>query len=227
MNTAIIVAAGSGTRFAGDQPKQFVDLCGKPVIVHTLERFDACSDVDSIVVVVPPDLLDEFLGELSKRTFSKPIAVAAGGQTRNESVMRGLQHSDPETDIVAVHDGVRPLVDPEEISLTIRRAQEEGAACLVAPVTDTIKSIDGNHISGTLDRRDLRRALTPQAFRYSILKDALEKADDRDSATDECYLVEKSGVRIATVPGSTRNIKITHAEDLLFAEAVLRKSGSA
>ena len=212
--TAIIVAAGSGSRFKSDTPKQFLEINGMPVIVHTIERFQAAPSVDSIVLVLASDQ------KLDTSAFSKVTNVVAGGTTRAESVRNGLNAVG--SDFVAVHDGARPLVTVDEIERTIAKANETGAACLVAPVTDTIKSIRGGDIADTLDREKLRRALTPQAFRTDILRKAFENIDFNDSVTDECYLVEKLGHPIAIVEGSSRNIKITHPEDLLLAEALLK-----
>jgi 2-C-methyl-D-erythritol 4-phosphate cytidylyltransferase len=149
------------------------------------------------------------------------IKFVAGGATRAESVYNGLIAVDPATEIVAVHDGARPLVTSEEIARTVERARETGAACLTAPVTDTIKEVDDGWIKGTVDRRTLRRAMTPQAFKYAILMEAFRGRDLRDDITDECYLVEQLGHKIASVAGGTRNIKITHAEDLVLAAAFL------
>ena len=126
-------------------------------------------------------------------------------------------------DIVAVHDGARPFVTPDEIDRTVAKAIETGAACLVGRVTDTIKTISGDEISGTLDRDKLRRALTPQVFKKEVLQRAFELGDLSEAVTDECYLVEKLGHPIAFVEGSSRNIKITHPDDLAFA-ALLAKS---
>jgi 2-C-methyl-D-erythritol 4-phosphate cytidylyltransferase len=125
-------------------------------------------------------------------------------------------------DIVAVHDGARPFVTEDEIDRTVAKAVETGAACLVAPVTDTIKTIRGDEISGTLDREKLRRALTPQVFRKEVLQQAFELGDLSEAVTDECYLVEKLGHPIAFVEGSTRNIKITNPEDLIMAATIAR-----
>ncbi len=222
MNTAIIVAAGSGTRFRSDKPKQYIDLLGKPVIVHTLERFEACPAIDSIVAVIAEDHAELFDQIRSDNNFSMLRQVVFGGHTRAESVLNGLSAVDERTEIVAVHDGARPLVTPEEIGRTVESAIENGAACLVGPVTDTIKKIDGDHIEATIDRRDLRRALTPQAFRRELLERAFENAPMDDAVSDECYLVERLGERIATVTGSSRNVKITHEEDLIFVEALMR-----
>jgi 2-C-methyl-D-erythritol 4-phosphate cytidylyltransferase len=221
MNTAVIVAAGRGTRFGSETPKQFLEICGKPVILHTIERFEACPEISAIVLVLAQDGLDRLNGLSAGRVAKKPLTIVTGGRTRSESVYSGLLAVPNGTEIVAVHDGARPLVEVEDISRTIRRAVEDGAACLVAPVTDTIKRIEGDHIIGTLDRRDLRKALTPQAFRFELLMRAFADHEISESATDECYLVEKLGHRIVTVPCSSHNFKITHPEDLILAEAIL------
>lgn len=215
--TAIIVAAGSGSRFGSDIPKQFLELIGKPVIVHTLERFQAAPSVDSIILV----LAEEHVADFNKEVVAKLDAVIAGGSSRSSSVFNGLNTISDDTEIVAVHDGARPLVTVDEIERTIAKAKATGAACLVAPVTDTIKSIRSDEIAGTLDRDKMRRALTPQVFAVDVLRRAFELADATDNATDECYLVEKLGHPIAIVEGSSRNIKITHSEDLLLANALL------
>jgi 2-C-methyl-D-erythritol 4-phosphate cytidylyltransferase len=216
--TAIIVAAGSGSRFKSDTPKQFLELNGKPVIEHTVEQFAAAPSVDAIVLVLSADKLNDFRG----RAIGKIVDIIVGGATRAESVANGLAAIPGETEIVAVHDGARPLVSVDEIERTIEAAQRTGAACLVAAVTDTIKSIRGDEIASTLDRARLRRALTPQVFRVDLLRIAFENVELDESITDECYLVERLGHPITTVEGSPRNIKITHAEDLAVAAALLR-----
>ena len=223
MNTAIIVAAGSGKRLASDTPKQFIVLAGKPVIIHTLERFEACAEIDQIVLVLPAENLADLRASVERFGISKLVSVVPGGASRAESVKCGLDAVDPATDVVAVHDGARPLVTPDEISRTVAAARNIGAACLAAAVTDTIKVVSGDMITSTVDRTKLRRALTPQAFRYDILRRALSENMLDDSVTDECSLVEKLGIEIAAVAGSPRNIKITHREDLVLAEAFLNE----
>ena len=215
--TAIIVAAGTGSRFGSEVPKQFLEIAGKPLVVHAIERFAAAPSVDTIVVVVT----SENITRLGGLDVAKPVRVVTGAATRAASVSNGLAAVDDTTDIVAVHDGARPFVSVDEIERTIAKARETGAACLVATVTDTIKSVSGDEISGTLDRDRLRRALTPQAFRIEVLRRAFELGDVGDGVTDECYLVEKLGHPIAIVEGSPRNIKITHPDDLILAEALL------
>ena len=219
MNIAIIVAAGSGTRFGAEKPKQFLEIHGKSVIIHTLERFENCRAIDEIVLILPIDEIENFQPNIEKYNLKKLVKITTGGKYRAESVLNGLNAIDAEqTEIVAVHDGARPLVSIEEITETIEKARETGAACLAAAVTDTIKEIYDGKIVGTIDRANLRRALTPQAFRFDILKKAFAPENYEAAATDECFLVEKLGYKIAIVEGNARNIKITRAEDLRIAE---------
>jgi 2-C-methyl-D-erythritol 4-phosphate cytidylyltransferase len=222
MNTAIIVAAGSGTRFKSTTPKQFVEINGKPLLIHTLERFEAARSVDSVIVVLPEDRIDEFEAIIQRFQPTKIFAVVSGGATRAESVRNGLDAIALDEGVVAVHDGARPLVTPDEIDATIEKAEVTGAACLVAPVTDTIKTINGKEIANTLERDKLRRALTPQAFHVELLRKAFEQAELNEAVTDECYLVEKLGHPISIVEGSARNIKITQADDLITASEFLK-----
>jgi len=224
MNVAIIVAAGQGSRMGGDCPKQFMELAGVPVIIHTLNAFEQCDEIDEVVVVLPPGESANFLSLASKHRVRKVTKVVGGGSTRADSVKRGLDTIRSATaEIIAVHDGVRPLVDADEISKVVNAAREHGAALLAGPVTDTIKQVDGEKIVGTLERSSLRRALTPQCFQYQILKRAFEQVDVTDpSLTDESVLVERQGVIVMIVEGSSRNIKITTREDLALAEAMIR-----
>jgi 2-C-methyl-D-erythritol 4-phosphate cytidylyltransferase len=223
MNIAIIAAAGAGTRMASDRPKQFLLLAGTPVIFHTLKVFEQCDSIDEVIVVLPAEESAGFLSLAGKFGVRKLVRVVPGGVTRADSVKRGLMTIRAATaEIVAVHDGVRPFVTVEEIDATVAAAKSDEAAILVAPVTDTIKQVDGRGIVKTLDRGALRRALTPQCFRYDLLREAYQHADVNDpSLTDESALVEQLGKRVSIVEGSARNIKITTAEDLVIAEAIL------
>ncbi len=224
MNTAIIVAAGSGRRFGGEKPKQFLEVGGKPLLIHTLEKFENCLLINEIILVIASDQLINYRNIAAKYHLRKVAKIVFGGKTRAESVFNGFRVIESSTaEIVAVHDGARPFVTNEEIIGTIEKAIETGAACLVAPVTDTIKLVDDGKIVGTVERAKLRRALTPQAFHFEILRDALGGADLSESATDECYLVEKLGYKISTVEGSAKNIKITTREDFAVAENFLRE----
>ncbi|HYV09722.1 MAG TPA: 2-C-methyl-D-erythritol 4-phosphate cytidylyltransferase [Pyrinomonadaceae bacterium] len=228
MNIAIIAAAGSGTRMASDRPKQFLQLAGTPVIIHTLKVFEQCESINEVILVLPAAESAGFLSLAGRHGLRKMARVVPGGVTRADSVKRGLMAIRAATaEIVAVHDGVRPFVTAEEIDAVVTAAQTDGAAILVAPVTDTIKQVSDRRIVQTLDRGELRRALTPQCFRYELLRDAYQATDVTDpSVTDESVLVEKLGIPVSIVEGSSRNIKITTAEDLAIAEAILRCYGS-
>jgi 2-C-methyl-D-erythritol 4-phosphate cytidylyltransferase len=228
MNIAIIAAAGAGTRMASDRPKQFLQLAGTPVIIHTLKVFEQCESISEVIVVLPAAESAGFLALAGKFGLRKVARVVPGGVTRADSVKRGLMAIRAATaEIVAVHDGVRPFVTAEEIDAVVAAAQADGAGILVAPVTDTIKQVGNGRVVQTLDRGGLRRALTPQCFRYDVLRQAYEAADVTDpSVTDESVLVEKLGIPVSVVEGSARNIKITTAQDLAIAEAILKCYGS-
>lgn len=223
MNAAIIVAAGSGTRFGAGQPKQFREILGKPLLIHTLEKFESCAAIDRIVLILSAFEIKNFRKTLDQYSIEKLFKIVAGGATRAESVLNGLRAIDGEKiEIVAVHDGARPLVSGEEIEKTVEKAAETGAACLVAKVTDTIKEIADGKIVKTIDRSILRRALTPQCFRYEILRRAFDENEIGENVTDECFLVEKCGYEIAFVEGSPANIKVTLPEDFILAESLLK-----
>jgi len=222
MNTAIIVAAGSGKRFESTTPKQFLELLGKPVIFHTLERFDRCDAIDELVVVLADRWLDHIREDSKQYALKKPLKFVVGGETRSQSVQNGFRAASQGTEFIAVHDAARPLITEAEIVRTIEGAKETGAACLTSPVTDTIKEVKGKRINRTIDRLSLRQAVTPQVFRYDILRDALFGSDLGEAVTDDCFLVEKIGGEIAYIEGSSRNIKITVPDDLIIAEALLK-----
>ena len=210
---------------ASHRPKQFLQLAGSPIIFHTLKPFELCESIQEVIVVLPAEESATFLALAGKKGLRKLARVVPGGATRADSVKRGLAAIRPATaEIVAVHDGVRPFVTVEEIDNTIAAAQRDGAAILATPVTDTIKLVEGDAVVKTLERRDLRQALTPQCFRYELLRQAYEQADVNDpSLTDESALVERLGHKVTIVAGSARNIKITTPRDLLMAETFLKE----
>ncbi|HEU4596959.1 MAG TPA: 2-C-methyl-D-erythritol 4-phosphate cytidylyltransferase [Pyrinomonadaceae bacterium] len=226
MNIAIIAAAGQGTRAGGGRAKQFREISGTPIIIHTLRRFEQCSSIGEILVVVPAGEQAELLALAARHGLRKLSRVVAGGATRTESVWRGLQTVRAATaGIVAVHDGVRPFVTPEEIDRTVEEAARSGAAVLAAPVVDTIKEVEAGRVKGTPERGRLWRALTPQCFRYELLRRAYERAlAEGSQATDDSALVERLGAEISIVEGDARNVKITTAEDIAFAEMMLKGS---
>lgn len=217
MNTAIIVAAGSGQRFGGNIPKQFLDLGGRPLISRTIERFQQCNVIDKIVLVVASEFLDRAEITSMRSEFTKLDCIVAGGESRAMSVLNGLNAVDPATAIVVVHDGARPLVPIADIANVVNAASEYGAACLVADVTDTIKTVTDGIIIGTVDRAKLRAALTPQAFQFAILREAFDDGGDLKHATDESSLVEATRHEVVAVSGDPINIKVTRPVDLEFA----------
>ena len=226
MNVAIIAAAGQGTRLAGKRPKQFLELAGTPILIHTLKAFERCDAIHEIILVLAEEETKGFRSLAKEHELRKISAVVSGGRTRAESVLRGLQAVNAEAvEIVAVHDGARPFVTPDEISRTIDGAKIEGAAILVSAPVDTLKEVKAGTVARTLDRTTIRNALTPQCFDYKLLLRAYEQVDINDpELTDESALVERLGAKIAIVEGSPRNIKITRPEDLAIGEALLRQA---
>ncbi|MFN2492386.1 MAG: 2-C-methyl-D-erythritol 4-phosphate cytidylyltransferase [Pyrinomonadaceae bacterium] len=223
MNVAIIAAAGQGTRLAGKRPKQFLELAGVPILFHTLKAFEQCGVIQEIIVVIPAQDSAGFLSAANKYALRKLTKIVPGGSTRAESVLRGLEAVREATaDVVAVHDGVRPFVTPDEIIRTVEAAGREGAAILVSTPVNTMKEVRDGAVVRTLKHSDVRNALTPQCFHYKLLRRAYRDVDISDpQLTDESSLVERIGVKIAIVEGSSRNIKITQPEDLAIAEAIL------
>ncbi|MCA1591387.1 MAG: 2-C-methyl-D-erythritol 4-phosphate cytidylyltransferase [Acidobacteria bacterium] len=226
MNVAIIAAAGQGTRLGGGRAKQFREISGTPIIIHTLMRFEQCATIKEVIVVVPAECAAEVATLTGKYGLRKVARVVRGGSTRTESIWRGLQAVRAATaGVVAVHDGVRPFVTPEEIDRTVREAEATGAAILAAPVVDTIKEVEGGHVARTLERARLWHAQTPQCFRYELLRRAYELAlAEQLEATDDSALVERLGATVSVVKGDARNIKITAPRDIALAEVIVQSS---
>lgn len=225
MNVAVIVAAGSGTRFGGDVPKIFLALKGVPVLVRTIQKFEDCAMIDSIVVVVSDSFIDETKRIISEYGLKKVTAVVGGRGSRSGSVRSGIDAISPSSELrfVAIHDGARPLVSVADIEATIRGASATGAAVLTVPVTDTVKEVRDGKVVRTVDRNSLRRAVTPQVFNHEILITAMGAGPSDDSVTDESVLAEMAGFEVAVVEGSPSNIKITHPSDMIVAEALIEK----
>jgi 2-C-methyl-D-erythritol 4-phosphate cytidylyltransferase len=225
MNVAIVVAGGRGLRFGGKRAKQFVELNGTPIIVRTLRQFELSQQIEKVIVVLPAPEVAGFQSLIDKFALKKISRVVAGGGTRAQSVKRGLAAID-ECDVVAVHDAVRPLVTHDEIDSSVTAAAESGAAILAAPVSETIKEVADDRVVRTVARAQMRRALTPQSFRFDLLKRAYQDLDALEASgvdvTDDSFLVERLGIAVTVVSGHPRNIKITTAEDLAVAEVLAR-----
>lgn len=221
---AIIPSAGAGRRMAsGGSRKNYLELAGRPVLAHTLAAFEASPGVEAVFVVAPAG--DENLIHAMARDngIGKLAGVVAGGAERQESVANGLAAAGDGWDIVIVHDGARPLVTPEIVGSCLEAARVDGAAVVAVPVKDTIKAATEGFVRETLPRETLWAAQTPQAFAFTLLEDAHDRArKDRYLGTDESSLVERTGAKVRLVKGSYENIKITTPEDLARAEQILR-----
>lgn len=222
---AILVAAGNSSRMGMGTSKQFLLLGGRPVIVHTLLAFERAKSISSIVVVCRPEDRESVQCLAGQYAIGKLCAVVAGGSTRQRSVAAGLAATPEGTEYLAIHDGARPLIRPEEIDATVQDARTYGAATLCTLVKDTIKiqNADG-FVCSTLDRSSLRAVQTPQVFARSLYEQAMRIAEQEGADyTDDCQLVEHMGKRVHLVTGGYTNIKITTPEDLPAAEALLKK----
>ncbi len=214
--SAVIVAGGTGSRMG--RPKQLLPLGGKPVVVRSIEAFQACPYIREIIVVTPPEnraVIEQFVSGL---VFTAP------GETRLASVQNGVACVNPQAHVIAVHDGARPLVRTADINACVQAAQAHKAAVLAVPVKDTIKTVQEQTVVNTPDRNRLWAAQTPQCYRRAVLVEALEKFGQEKDATDESQLVEKLGVSVAVVPSTYANFKITTPEDLLCAQALVAQS---
>ena len=221
---AIIVGAGKGTRMKSSTPKQFLSLKNRPIVGHTLKALDACDGIDAICLVTAAGEVDFCKKELLPTLdLSKPVQVLTGGRSRQDSVYRGLAAVAHTADIVVIHDGVRPFVEPAQIEACIVQARESGACMLALPVGDTLKRVNADGVvETTVSRENVWQAQTPQVFKYHLIKKAHDAAaGDGFEGTDDASLVERIGGRVAVVRGSVRNIKITYPEDLALAEALL------
>jgi 2-C-methyl-D-erythritol 4-phosphate cytidylyltransferase len=223
-NTAIIVAAGSGKRIGGSIKKQFLEINGKPVLRYTLEKFQRSSDVDSIIVVVPEQDVEILVDTIPvKWGIPKVAHVVAGGKERQQSVYSALKLVDESTEIVLIHDGVRPFVRLEEIEILVKSAREYGAAVIGITPKDTIKQIDGSFISESLNRQELLAVQTPQVFKRDLILRAFENNQKiLTNVTDDASLVDALGEKVYLVKGGAHNIKITTPEDLWLAEKLVQ-----
>lgn len=224
MNSAIIVAAGKGTRMGPGVDKLFLEVAGRPVVAHAWQRFNDAACIADIVLVVREGLQPAFM-ELAKRfNFRKSFRLVAGGAERQDSVWNGLDALSPETEIVAIQDAARPCTSEALIAATIGAARETGAAVAAQAVTDTIKeSADGQIVSRTVDRSRLWSVQTPQTFRVEVIRRGLGEVRRRGMlVTDDTAACELIGqaVRLVAVPGV--NPKVTRPEDLPYVEFVLR-----
>lgn len=220
-HTILIVAGGRGTRMGGPQPKQFLELAGRPVLMHTLEAFDRWDASARLIVVLPEDQIDTWKRLCEAHAFDRAHRVVAGGETRFHSVRNGLDVVASDG-LIAVHDGVRPLVAPSVIAACFAAAADGGAAVPVVPVVESVREVDADGGSRPVDRARLRVVQTPQVFRADVLRAAYRLPYD-PRFTDDASVVEASGVAVRLVPGNRENIKLTTPMDLLLAEQLMHR----
>jgi 2-C-methyl-D-erythritol 4-phosphate cytidylyltransferase len=223
---AVIPAAGSGTRMGSSRPKQFMDLCGKPMLAVTLERFQRCDLVDGIVLVVSGADITYCTSEIVNRYgLSKVTIVVAGGQRRQESVRNGIEAVSNSSTRILIHDGARPLVTPELIERVIKGSRRYRAVIPGIPLKDTLKEVDSRgRVVKTVERAALWVIQTPQIFQGEDIRAAHKKAreEDWEGVTDDAFLIEKMGIPVDVIEGEDTNIKITTMKDLDLARSFLR-----
>ncbi|HXW18569.1 MAG TPA: 2-C-methyl-D-erythritol 4-phosphate cytidylyltransferase [Candidatus Acidoferrales bacterium] len=228
---AILPAAGLGTRMGVATPKQFLELGGEPLVIFTLRRLAACAAITDFILATRADELASLEDRVSKARLGRPARVVHGGETRQQSVANALSQVAPETEIVLVHDAVRPFITAGQVDRLITEARARGAAILGIPAIDTVKEVkraslpqDVALITSTIPRERIVLAQTPQAFRYSLLRDAFARAkEDGVVASDEASLVERIGKDVYVVLGSERNLKITRPSDMELARFYLEQ----
>jgi 2-C-methyl-D-erythritol 4-phosphate cytidylyltransferase len=234
--TVILPAAGLGTRMgravpekAGTSRKQFMLLDGSPILLHTIRKFAFTSAVSEIVVALRPDDIEWVRELLAAENFGKTVRLVEGGDSRQESVEHALATLDPATELVAVHDAVRPFIEHSVLEKVFAEAEESGAAIVGIVPVDTVKQVHRNKIRQTIPRERLILAQTPQVFRFDLIKSAFAKArEDGFAGTDESSLVERlDQVEVSVVPGSDRNLKITKPSDMDLARLFLSEEMTA
>ncbi len=219
--SAVIAAGGHGKRMNSSVSKQFLTIKGHPILYYTLNKFEKMDVISSIVLVTGVDNIDYTREEIIRKYGFKKVKLVEGGKERQDSVYNGLREIPPQTDIVVIHDGVRPFVPIKLIEKSITAAMKYKAVGVAVPVKDTIKIVgDGNIIKSTPDRKTLWSIQTPQTFKYDLILAAYEKAlSEGFYGTDDTVLVERMGLSVKIIEGAYENIKITTPEDIIFAEA--------
>ena len=220
--SAVIVAGGMGKRMGADIPKQLLMLGGMSILERTLLPFLACGEIGEIVISAAGEIIGQVAGITERMTADRRIRVVKGGKERQDSVWNGLAALSGESEIVAVHDGIRPFITPLLIGECIRAAERWGAVTVMRPLKETVKAVEKDRVIETLDRSKLWIAQTPQVFRTALIREAHERARSEGYyGTDDCILVERLGYAVHVVEGSDMNIKITTPADLKIAGAIL------
>jgi 2-C-methyl-D-erythritol 4-phosphate cytidylyltransferase len=224
MVSALIVAAGKGTRMGAKIDKLFLEVAGRPVVAHTWAQFDRIALIEEIVLVVRDGMAQTFQGLAKHYGFKKPFKIVIGGKERQDSVSNGLSALNEASEIVAIQDAARPCTSQQLIQATLEAARQVGAAVAAQPVIDTIKeSSDGTMISRTVDRSKLWAVQTPQTFRVEVIRRAMLEVRRRAlSVTDDTAACELIGQPVRLIFGTEPNPKVTRPEDLQYVELLLR-----
>lgn len=223
--SAIIVSAGNSTRMGTD--KQFINICGKPAIIHTIKAFESSSIINEIVIVCKKDHLEDMVDIINKNNIKKVSVITPGGNSRQESVSLGIEKASKLATHFCIHDGARILVTPDIISRVVEKSFEFKCAAVGVPVKDTIKVIDMNSfIESTPNRSNLWAVQTPQVFERKVYMNALENAKKlKQNYTDDCQLIENNGGKVYILKGDYTNIKLTTVDDVEYAKTMFKNRG--
>lgn len=219
---ALITAGGTGTRMESEVPKQFLEVGGLPILMHTLRLFNGVTGLKGIIVTLPSDVIQQWNYLVANHGETAPHRVVAGGRTRSESVRNGLMHI-PDGSVVAIHDAVRPFTSPACIESAFRKAEESGGAVVGLPCQDSLRRFTRDGSEG-IPREGVYLVQTPQTFQTDLIRWAYEMADLSQGFTDDASVFEAAGNKVVLVEGSTRNFKITTQGDLEYARFLVMKN---
>lgn len=224
-NIAIITAGGSGTRIKSKKKKQFIEIMNRPLLFWTIDKFAGHSDINRIIITLPQDEIEIYKTIIEREYNGFPISFIAGGKLRQDSVYNALALCPEDTDLVLIHDGVRPFISKNSISNLIKKAQKKKAVIPVSKIKNTIKKIKLDKVITTIPREDLINAFTPQVFQYKLIKQCHDEAKKIDLyCTDDAALLEHFGYTVYILECSSHNIKITDQFDLEIAEFILKNN---
>ncbi len=226
INYAVILASGKGERFGSEVPKQFIKICGKTILEHSVEIFEQNNKIDKIIVVITPEYEQKAKDILSK--YKKICKILCGGKTRKESSYIGINSIEEEEANVLIHDCARPFLTQNVLNNCIEELEHQKAVTVAVPTTDTIIEVKENYIKNIPSRSTLMNVQTPQCFRLSLIKKAHDLSKNENDFTDDCGLIIRYNLcKISIVKGNRENIKITFPDDIVFTKEILKKKDTA
>ncbi len=224
-NIAIITAGGSGTRINSKKKKQFIEIMNRPLLFWTIDKFADHPDINQIIITLPQEEIEFYKTIVEEEYRDSSITIIAGGKQRQDSVYNALMFCPENTDLVLIHDGVRPFISQTDISNLIKKAQQKKAVIPVSKVKNTVKKIKQDKVQKTVPRKDLVNAFTPQVFQYKLIKQCHDDAKKIDLyCTDDAALLEHFGHPVYTLECSSHNIKITDPFDMEIAKFILKNN---